>query len=412
MKKKISLIIISLIVLFSILDNDIFAKIDEEKIYSNYVGVYNLDNMELLYGKNHKEKIAIASITKVMTAIVSIENIVDLNEKITIDYSSIKGKVDSELVTAGIYNGQELTYYDLLCTLLISSGADSAEYLANNVLENEDQFINAMNNKAKEIGMENTSFSNVTGLDDENNYSTISDVAKMMKYAFKNETLKEIMDKNTYTTSDKNLTVRSTISKTAKRYGINIEYILGGKTGTTGDAGLCLASYSKDENVNLLVIVTGSSMYSTAPYNIIDTEYLYNEIINDYSNKNIISQGDEIYTLPTECTKQDSASIFAKEDIVVYTDVVNEEKIAIEYNGIETLDYTIKVGEKVGEISIYYNNKLVKKVDAILDEKLEFSFIKWININKKPIIILVLIVTTIIILISKTKSKKIKTKTK
>lgn len=380
--------------------NSIFAIINTEKISSKNIGVYNLDNMELLYGLNQNEQISIASITKVMTAIVAIENIDDLDEKIIIDYSTIRGKLDSDLVVAGIYDGEELTYYDLLCTMLIPSGADSAMYLANNVLDSEDTFIQKMNEKAKELKLNNTNFSNPTGLDDENNYSTITDVSKMMKYALDNSTLKEIMSLDTYTTSDRSLTVNNTISKTSKKYGIELDYIIGGKTGTTSDAGLCLASFSKDEDTNLLAIVTGSSMYSQRPYNIIDSEYIYSEISNDFSKKTIISKGDVIYNLPTICSKQDNVLIYSKEDILAYTDHVNENNILIQYDGLEVLDYTIKQGDKIGTIKIYYNNIFLKEIDVTLDEKLDFSIIKWIKINKKPIIISSIVILIIIIFIS------------
>lgn len=398
MKKKIIILIFSLTILFNIYNN-IFAIIDNSKIESKNIGVYNLDNMELLYGINQNEKISIASITKVMTAIVAIENIDDLNEIITIDYSTINGKLDPDLVVAGIYEGEKLSYYDLLCTMLIPSGADSAMYLANNILDNEETFIQKMNEKAKELKLNNTNFSNPTGLDDENNYSTINDVSKIMKYALSNNTLKEIMSLEKYTTSDKNITVTNTISKTSKRYGLELEYIIGGKTGTTSDAGLCLASFSKDEDTNLLAIVTGSSMYSKKPYNIIDTEYIYSEIINDYSKKAIISQGDIIYTLPSVCTKQENVSVCSKEDIFSYTDNVNKQNILVQYEGLETLDYTIKQGEKIGTIKVYYNNIFVKELDITLDEKLNFSITKWIRINKKPIIIFSAVIFIMIILL-------------
>ena len=398
MKKKVIVLIFCLMILINIFSNT-YATIEEDKINSSNVGVYNLDNMELLYGQNQNEKISIASITKVMTAIVAIENISDVNEKVIIDYDTILGKVDLDLVVAGIYDNEELTYYDLIATMLIPSGADSATYLACNLFENEDKFIQKMNEKAKEIGMDNTSFSNSTGLDDENNYSTINDVAKMMKYALNISVLKEIMSLDSYTTSDGSITVNNTISKTCKRFGIEKEYIIGGKTGTTEDAGLCLASFSSDEGVNILTIVTGSSMYSTKPYNIIDSEYLYSEIINNYSMKKIISNGDVVYQLPSTCTKQDNVLIYSKEDILAYTDFVDESKIVINYEGLEMLDYTIKKGEKVGEISIYYNNKLVNKIDATVDEELKFSIVKWAKMNKEPIIILCIILVIIVIAI-------------
>ena len=396
------------IVFTIVFSNYIFASINlEDELYSPNVGVYNLENMELLYGENVDKTISFASITKVMTAIVSIENIQNINESITIDYSYIQNKVDSELVTAGIYDGQVLTYYDLIATMLVPSGADSAEYLANIIFENEDTFINKMNEKAQELGMNNTSFSNVTGLDDDNNYSTINDLAKMMKYAMENETLKEIMSLSEYTTTDSNITVRSTIDSARARYGIDVDYIIGGKTGTTGDAGLCLASFSEDEGVELLTIVTGASMYSSTMYNVIDTETIYESIINSYSMQNIVSVGDLLYEIPCVCTKQDSVNVLSKEDVLIYTDVIDKDCIKIEYEGLESLDYTIKEGETIGKIKVYYDENFIKEMDVTLDEKLEFSLIKWININIENIIIftgVLIIFISVIILIYKKKN--------
>ena len=140
-------------------------------------------------------------------------------------------------------------------------------------------------------------------------------------------------------------------------------------------------------------------MYSKKPYNIIDTEYIYSEIINDYSKKAIISQGDIIYTLPSVCTKQENVSVCSKEDIFSYTDNVNKQNILVQYEGLETLDYTIKQGEKIGTIKVYYNNIFVKELDITLDEKLNFSITKWIRINKKPIIIFSAVIFIMIILL-------------
>ena len=407
MKQKFFIIFITFVFVFN---SYIFATVNFDDIYSPNVGVYNLDNMEKLYGKNEDEIISFASITKVMTAIVAIENIEDINDTIIVDYSKIYGKVDSELVTAGIYDGQTLTYYDLLATMLVPSGADSAEYLANIVCDSEEMFIQKMNEKALEIGMNNTSFSNVTGLDDAKNYSSINDLSKMMKCALDNKYLKEIMSLSSYTTTDGTITVRSSITNATTRYGIDIKYIIGGKTGTTGDAGLCLASFSEDDGVELLVIVTGTSMYSDTMYNVIDTENIYQKVIDNYSNQNIVSVGEELYQVPCICTKQDSVNILSKENITVYTENVEKNDVRIEYNGIDTLDYTVKQGEAIGTINVYYKDKLVKELNITLDEKLEFSLIKWININIESIIIFIGIITIFIssvILIYKKKNKKI-----
>lgn len=410
MKKRIIILTIIFSIFISL--NNVFAFNVPELNSPNY-GVYNVDTMEEICGQNTQSKISIASITKVMTAIVAIENIPDINTKNIIDYSILNGKVDIDLVVAGIRDGEELSYYDLISTMLVPSGADSAIYLSNIVFGDDQKFIDEMNKKAKEIGMNSTHFTNVTGLDAEDHYSTIEDVAKMMKYAISNDKLKEIMSLESYTTTDGLITVTNTINRSAQRANMDINHILGGKTGTTGDAGLCLASFSDDDGVGLISVVTGTSMYSSMPYNIIDTENLYSAIINEYSLKNIVSNSDVLKSIPVACSKQKSVDIHAKQDSLYYVDNVDESKIAIEYEGMESLDYTIKQGENIGKITIKYNGKVIDSYDVELEERLEFSLIEWIKLNKEGVILLAVIlvfITCMICWFSLKKSKSITSK--
>lgn len=410
MKKKLVLLTIIFSIFLGL--SNVFAFSAPEVNSPNY-GVYNVDTMEEICGQNTQKQISIASITKVMTAIVAIENIQDLDTKNIIDYSVLNGKVDTDLVVAGIVDGEELSYYDLIATMLVPSGADSAIYLSNVVFGDEQKFIDIMNQKAKEIGMNNTHFANVTGLDAQDYYSTIEDIAKMMKYALSNDTLKEIMSLETYTTTDGRITVTNTINRTAQRAGITIDYILGGKTGTTGDAGLCLASFANDDGVELISVVTGTSMYSTTPYNIIDTESLYSAIIPEFSLKNIVTSGDILKTIPVACSKQKSVDVHANKDSLYYVDNVDESLIDIEYEGMESLDYTIRQGENIGKITIKYNGKVIDSYDVNLEEKLDFSIIEWIKLNKEGVILLVVIlifITCMISWFSLKKSKKIEIK--
>ena len=379
MSRKNVVKIIVFILFFMIEISDIYAVVDEEKIHSSNVGVYNIEDMSLIYGKNIDERISIASITKVMTAIVAVENVEDVYNSVKIDYNQISKWLYEELSIAGIYDGQELTYYDLIATMLIPSGADSAIFIASNIFKNYNEFINKMNEKASELGMNSTHFSNPVGYDDENNYSTIEDVAIMMNYALKNNTLKDILTMKKYTTSDNKLTVYSTLDSLAIKYGVQIDKIIGGKTGTTQNAGRCLASFSDDEGVPLLVIVVGSPLYSNMPYNLIDTEYLYDIIQKEYSKRYIFVKGDKVFKIPTLYTTKKYVDIEVPEDVMVYTDKIEQKDIKVQYEGISLIDSSIKSGEKLGRLSIKYREKNIYESDVLLDESLEFSITKWIK---------------------------------
>lgn len=399
MSRKNVVKIIVFILFFMIEISDIYAVVDEEKIHSSNVGVYNIEDMSLIYGKNIDERISIASITKVMTAIVAVENVEDVYNSVKIDYNQISKWLYEELSIAGIYDGQELTYYDLIATMLIPSGADSAIFIASNIFKNYNEFINNMNEKASELGMNSTHFSNPVGYDDENNYSTIEDVAIMMNYALKNNTLKDILTMKKYTTSDNKLTVYSTLDSLAIKYGVQIDKIIGGKTGTTQNAGRCLASFSDDEGVPLLVIVVGSPLYSNMPYNLIDTEYLYDIIQKEYSKRYIFVKGDKVFKIPTLYTTKKYVDIEVPEDVMVYTDKIEQKDIKVQYEGISLIDSSIKSGEKLGKLSIKYREKNIYESDVLLDESLEFSITKWIK-TKYSTITWILGISLILISIS------------
>lgn len=383
--KRVKIFSIIGLVLTLMVFNYIFA--DEVELNSPNYAVYKADNLELLIGKNEDKKISIASITKLMTAVVAIDNIEDVNKTQVIDTSAYSNILDPELSIAGLQDGQELSYYDLLATMLVPSGADSALYLACTTFGDYDTFIAKMNEKAEELDMKDTHFANPTGLDDEENYSTLNDVAKLLRYVINNQTLKEIISLNRYTTTDEKLTVSGTIYKSMSNYGLERKHIKGGKTGTTEEAGICLASYSVDDDgTELITIVTGASMFSSFPYNISDTEKIDGYIIDNYSIQDILTTQDSLLTLKTYCTKEDEVTFYPEENIKYYISQLDKDKINVIYSGIDTLSTKNKVGDKLGEAKIYYGNVLIDTVDVVLKDELHFSIIKWIKVHKEQVI--------------------------
>ena len=170
MKKIFNLLLI--IISFSFIN--VYAQ--DFEISAQNVILYNLNDNTVIYEKNSEERVSIASITKIMTSIVALENIDDLNDYVTITQEDFNGTVGYS--KAGFNIGDKVTYEDLLYGILLPSGADAVNAVVNNTL-GYDKFIIAMNDTAKKIGLENTSFENPIGKDNENNYSTAKDVAKM-----------------------------------------------------------------------------------------------------------------------------------------------------------------------------------------------------------------------------------------
>ena len=167
---------------------------------SKYVILYNLkDNYKLLDIKS-SERVQVASLTKIMTCIVAIENINNLDEKISINSNVFSGI--SEYSKAGFNIGDKVTYRDLLYGAMLPSGADAVNALALLTAPSMSKFIDMMNAKVKELGLEDTHFQNVVGLYDKDNYSSAYDIAQILLYSLNNEKFKTVFTTKEYTLSN------------------------------------------------------------------------------------------------------------------------------------------------------------------------------------------------------------------
>ena len=252
--------------------------LDLPEINSQNVLIYDLSEDKIIYEKNSDIKTSIASLTKILTSMVAIENIPNLDESIQVT-NKMLSNIYWNASRAGLKNGDIVTYKDLLYALLLPSGADAAQVLALNLASSKEEYVTKMNALASKIGMNNSNFVNTTGLDTNNQYSTLNDVLILLKYALKNPTFKEVFTTKEYTLSN-NLTVKSTLKYYQEKYDLDISQILGSKTGTTDNAGLCLASYFMIKNHEIISITTKAPL-SDIPYNLIDTLNII-----DYLNEN------------------------------------------------------------------------------------------------------------------------------
>ena len=352
--------------------------------------LYNLDEDTILYEKNSEEEVPIASLTKIMTSIIAIENITDIDEEVTLTYDDFKGLIEADASVAGFYVGENVTYRDLLYALLLPSGADAAQALTRLVGESRENFVQMMNDKAKELGLEHTNFVNETGLDAENHYSTVKDVATIFKYAINNPTLKEIFSTDTYTTTDNNLSFFSTVKAYQNNYNLDMDYLIGGKTGTTDEAGLCLATIASSNNTNYLLVTTGSDIPGG---HIKDAKLIYDYFIENYQNYEVISDDDIILTLKTKNAKEREVVFLAEKDMSKYlANGFTKNDLTYQYEGINEVNYFTKAGSKLGVVDVVLNGEIIDRIDIVLKEKLTFSLLAFlINYWYGILIILILI---------------------
>lgn len=386
MKKTLKIIIILSCIL------TINIKAEELNIQSKNAILYNLTDGEIIYEKNSGEKIQIASLTKIMTALIAIENIDNINKQIVITKEDLKGIPEQNLVAAGFTVGEIVTYEDLLYGLLLPSGADAASAIARNT---SDDFIKLMNDKAKELKLINTRFNNPIGLDDENNYSTVEELLTIFKEALTKEEFKKIITSKEYTTTDGKLTFKSTIQRNAKKYGIEVPYIEGGKTGTTDGAGLCLASIAKDENINLILITAKAPYDKKGPHHIEDAKTIYDYYIKKYNNQKIVDKTKSFKKIKTKYIKENYVKLYPEKDIIKYLpDNYKKEDIILKYKGKNIIKYNDK--GKIGTLKIYYKNKLLDTQNIMIKRKYKFSLKKYIKDNLMIISIIIILLIIMI----------------
>ena len=192
--------------------------------------IYDLTADNTLFELNASEKTSIASLTKILTVITALDYIDDLNTKITYT-KEMQKLVNDDTSKAGLKVGDIITYEDLLYASILPSGADATIMLALAISPSLDDFVNLMNEKAISIGMTNSHFKNVIGLDDINHYSTAKDILTLLKYALNNHIFQKI-----YTTKEYTLTNNLKVTTTLNHYNnacLDLSSIIGSKTGYT-----------------------------------------------------------------------------------------------------------------------------------------------------------------------------------
>lgn len=393
MNKKVLIGIISLVLILT-LNISNATELKDLSLSAKEVGVYELKNLNPVYEKDARKQVPIASLTKIMTAIVCFEN-VNMNEIVIVDLPEVKKYYDEEYSVAGLKDKQEISYFDLVETMLLPSGADSGACIALNVFNDYDKFIQAMNDKAKELGMNYTRFSNAIGMDDENNYSTVEDMAIMMKYAMENEYIKYGVTQYAHTIQDGTKTVHNALFVLADLYAIDVSNITGGKTGFTGDAGYCLLSYSDTTPEPLICIVLGCEVKKGTLYHLSDTETIFETINENYKEKDVVSEGDVIVTLPAIKSTKDYINVQALspiQTIMKNDETIDKEKVKIEYNGVDVLSPDNKVGDLLGTIDVYYDGNYIGSEEVTLTRRVPLDLKVWAQENPAQAILFIVLV--------------------
>lgn len=313
--------------------------------------VIDQDSKRVLYSKNAYEPKLIASTTKIMTALVAIENS-DINKTIKVDDSVLKAYGSAIYIEIG----EKLTIKDLLYGLMLRSGNDAALVIANNVCKNEKEFVKLMNQKALELGMKNTIFFNPHGLEEDDgngNTSTAYDMAILMANAMNNKEFVNITKTKSYTVkTNKKTYVWKNKNKLLNTY----QYTTGGKTGFTKKARRTLVSSASKDHKKLIVVTLND------PNDFNNHKNLYEEYFKKYDLVKIIDH--KKYKIKNKIFKK---NLIIKNDIKVL--LTKNEKKNIKININLNKQQKFSNNNQVGYLSITLNNKEIAKENIYLEKE-------------------------------------------
>ncbi len=340
----------------------------------------SLDTGEVLWEKNANQKVYPASITKIMTAVLMVESDKwNPTAKVTLTQEAFDICLGTGLSVSLLNVGEEFTQLDLLYTVLLSSFGDCT-YLAASIFGGSiDGFVDMMNQKAKELGLSGTHYSNPVGLHDEGTYTTAQDTYKLTVYAKKHDILNEVTSKSRYklvTTSGTTRTLSTTnfLLDNSTRY--YYQYAKGFKTGYTDMAGRCLVSTASYNGYNYMCILFKCPNNRNNRHEFLESRELYRWAFNNFTFKEIANSSEQVFEIPLELSLEtDFVPLYFKEPFVsVLPKEADDSTIVVKpYFENETATAPIKKGQVLGYAEIIYAEKVIGKVDLIANEDIKQS---------------------------------------
>ena len=349
---------------------------EEIDLESDYYLLIDADNQQILMQQGADELIYPASMTKMMTLIIALENVDDHDEMLTLDYEVFKGLYEANASLAGFSYNEQVSVKDCLYGLFLPSGAECTRALAIKTAGSEEAFVQLMNEKAQQLNMKDTHFVNTTGLHDKDHVTTLNDLLKLMQYCLKNEDFYEIFTTKEYIatsgTKHKELMMNSTLFKRLNKE--DAQLILGGKTGYTNPAGLCLASLSSKDGRNL-ILITAHAPVSTTPYHLLDAVNVYRYIYENTHKINLCELDDEIIEVDVQITRPETSTVLYPETTtqLTFDKAVTQDDFTLEITVNENITAPLNPNDILGQMSIYYDGVLLDTVNLITHDTIELS---------------------------------------
>lgn len=348
----------------------------------------NPQSGEILDAKNPDMRLYPASLTKMMTAILTAELAEDLDaQKVTVSQSAIDQLAGTHSSVANIQPGEIYTLRQMLYFLMVPSGNDAANVLAEHLCGSNTEFVKKMNKRAKELGMSNTHFANPHGLHDDNHYTTARDMALLAMAYLQNPDLKEICSASEYTspaTADQPArTVKTTNFLKIPENTYYYEYAYGLKTGNTDEAGRCLASAARKNGLELVCIMLKCPTLYTKTTSVrteyTDTKAVFEYAFEHYEYRVVYPAGTLLDTDTVRRSFGKSVTLVTETDLYATllkgADDSRLSIIAQRDPDDKTLTAPIKKGEAVGKAVVKRGGQVVAETRLIAAEEVKLNFL-------------------------------------
>lgn len=358
---------------------------DEGKLAetSKAVIIYDLNSDTMLYTWNPDAQIYPASMVKLMTALLALEN-AELTDKVTVTKRALS-YVEIGSVSAGLVAGEELTLEALLYCMMAASANDAATVIAEYIGGTQETFIKMMNQRAAELGCAGTNYTNAHGLHDENNYTTARDICRLLDFAMDIPEFKTLFCAESYVVPATNKSEERKVftsnymmsRETVKKY--YDERVTGGKTGATDQAGRCLAATAEGNGMELLTIVMGAEpVYEEDGLSVLyfgsfeETSQLLNYAFGNFECRQVFSENQTISQYPVE---NGTNAVVTRPAASAYTvlpkGVKHDELTWIYGDSVGIITAPVQAGQAISDVQVWYGSKCLAQTDLVAANSVE-----------------------------------------
>ena len=363
------------------------------KLYSTVDLLINTDSNAVIIDKNADKQVDPSGLTKIMTALVVLQNEKDLSRKVTVSGASLESLYGTGCVMSGLQDGEVISVHDLLCCMLIPGGNDAALVLANEYGKGVDGFVAKMNAAAKKLGCTKTTFTDPHGLEDTKQKSTANDLAKIASAALKYSVFQTIVASLTYELPQTNKNEARTLVST--NYMLNYgfpdyyyDYCRGIKTGASEAEGQSMISYATKNGYTYLAVALGGPYKDTDEDGdtenqaILDNVRMFEWAFDNLSYEIVTKQQQFVTTIPVNyCWEMDNVRLVAKSEVLALVPEGNGSQ-SVSFEPIdmpESLDAPFKAGDTVCKAKIMFAGRQIGTVELVVAESANMSMLLYLK---------------------------------